>query len=97
MSTAGKRLIASAKQARDFAAGAENGCKVHVPLHVDVAAIRKKAKMTQAQFAETYGFKIRTLQQWERGARTPEDAARNYLAIIEAEPDTVLRILGQAD
>lgn len=38
---------------------------------VDVRAIRRTASMTQAQFAAAYEFSIRTLQEWERGAKRP--------------------------
>jgi len=36
---------------------------------IDVRAIRRAAGMTQAQFAEIYAFSIRTVQEWERGAK----------------------------
>ena len=36
---------------------------------IDVRAIRRAAGMTQAQFATAYEFSVRTVQEWERGAK----------------------------
>jgi putative transcriptional regulator len=36
---------------------------------IDVRAIRRAAGMTQAEFAAVYEFSIRTVQEWERGAK----------------------------
>jgi len=36
---------------------------------IDVRAIRRATGMTQAEFAATYEFSLRTLQEWERGAK----------------------------
>lgn len=38
---------------------------------IDVRAIRQAAGMTQAQFAAAYEFSVRTVQEWERGAKRP--------------------------
>src|ERR1700722_7451576 len=42
---------------------------------IDVSAIRRAAGRTQAQFSETYEFSIRTVQEWERGAKKPSGPA----------------------
>jgi putative transcriptional regulator len=54
---------------------------------IDVRAIRRAAGMTQAQFAETYEFSNRTIQEWERGAKRPSGPARTLLRAIKADPD----------
>ena len=59
MSTAGERMVKSAKQALAFAQGKGlHGCKVHVPDEIDVRRIRKKLSMSQSQFAEHFGLKL---------------------------------------
>lgn len=63
---------------------------------IDVRAIRGAAGMTQAQFAETYEFSIRTVQEWERGAKKPSGPARTLLRAIKADPEGVRRPLAAA-
>jgi putative transcriptional regulator len=69
---------------------------VHVPARVDVSAIRKAKRLSQSEFAERYGFDLRTVQDWEQGRRRPERAARILLRVIEREPEAVERALRAA-
>ena len=64
-----------------------------VPGPVDVKAIRAKSGLSQSQFARRYGFRTRTLQDWELGRTQPPSAVRAYLTVIERFPDTVERAL----
>ena len=63
---------------------------------IDVRAIRNAAGMTQAQFSETYEFSIRTLQEWERGAKKPSGPARTLLRAIKADPEGLRKALASA-
>ena len=63
------------------------------PKPIDVRAIRKRVKMSQAEFARTYGISKRALQEWEQGGRQPDSAARAYLTVIAKEPAMVRRAL----
>jgi putative transcriptional regulator len=63
---------------------------------IDVRAIRRAAGMTQAQFAEAYEFSIRTVQEWERGAKKPSGPARTLLRAIKADPEGVRKALAAA-
>ena len=63
------------------------------PKPIDVKAIRKRVKMSQAEFSRAYGIGKRALQEWEQGARQPDSAARAYLTVIAREPTIVRRIL----
>ena len=63
------------------------------PKPVDVKAIRKGVKMSQAEFARAYGISKRALQEWEQGGRQPDSAARAYLTVIAKEPAVVRRAL----
>jgi putative transcriptional regulator len=63
---------------------------------IDVRAIRHAAGMTQAQFAGTYEFSIRTVQEWERGAKKPSGPARTLLRAIKADPEGLRKALAAA-
>jgi putative transcriptional regulator len=64
------------------------------PKPIDVKAIRRRVKMSQAEFSRAYGISKRALQEWEQGGRQPDSAARAYLTVIAKEPAVVRRALG---
>jgi putative transcriptional regulator len=69
------------------------GYVVHIPDDVDVKAIRQKLKLSQPKFAETFGFSVGRIRDWEQ-KRSPVDApSRVFLTIIDREPDAVFRAL----
>jgi putative transcriptional regulator len=61
------------------------------PKPIDVKAIRKRVKMSQAEFSRTYRISKRALQEWAQGGRQPDSAARAYLTVIAKEPAVVRR------
>jgi|SRR5580700_8976187 putative transcriptional regulator len=65
------------------------------PKPVDVKAVRKRVKMSQAEFSRAYGISKRALQEWEQGGRQPDSAARAYLTVIAKEPAVVRRALAR--
>jgi putative transcriptional regulator len=65
------------------------------PKPIDVKAIRKQVKMSQAEFSRAYGISKRALQEWEQGGRQPDSAARAYLTVIAKEPSIVRRVLSR--
>lgn len=86
MSKIGESLLRGAKEALAHARGEKTKAKVHkvfVPKQVDVKYIRLKLHLTRKQFADRYGFSIRTIEKWEQGVRTPDGAARAYLVVID--------------
>ncbi len=93
MSKSGESILKGARQALDYARGAREGFVAHVPEEVDVAAIRRRLGLSQAEFASRFGFKLDALQNWEQGRRRPEGAARAFLRVIEREPEAVQRAL----
>jgi|SRR6185437_1245458 len=95
--TAGRRMIASAKKALEWVEGKDSGSVVHIPAEIDVARIRKNVGMSQSEFAEQYGFSFRTVQQWEQGRAIPIGATRAYLLVIDHEPEAVRRALVNHD
>ena len=64
------------------------------PKPIDVKAIRRRVKMSQAEFSRAYRISKRALQEWEQGGRQPDSAARAYLTVIAKEPIAVRRALG---
>jgi putative transcriptional regulator len=92
-STAGQRMIASAKQALAFANGENSACVVRIPEEINTARIRKKINMSQSEFAAYFGVSVRTVQEWEQGRVVPSGAARAFLIVIDREPDAVRRAL----
>lgn len=89
----------AALEAQDIRTHGTNGRHVHhvrVPENVDVAEIRARLKLTQAEFAARFGFSIRAVQQWEQGVRRPEGPARVLLAMTAADPVTVRKLLAKA-
>jgi putative transcriptional regulator len=96
MSKIGKRLIAAAQEARAYARGEVSaGFVAHVPVEVDVKALRKRLGYSQAQFSRRFGFAIDALQDWEQHRRMPDRTARILLKVIEREPDAVSRALAR--
>lgn len=67
--------------------------KVEIPDDIDVKTIRKKLSLTRQEFADCYGFSIRTLQHWEQGNRHPHGPARVLLLLLQREPRTIQNIL----
>lgn len=64
-----------------------------VPPSVDVCEIRSKTGLSEAEFANRYGFNRRSLQDWEQGRRMPDSAARPYLLVISHNPAAVEKAL----
>lgn len=76
-----------------FLAGESAGYKVILPAEVDVKSIRKRLKMTQARFSDTFGFSLDAVKHWEGGRRTPEASARAFLTVIARNPGAVIEAL----
>lgn len=63
---------------------------------IDVRAIRRLVGMTQMEFAVAYEFSVRTVQEWERGAKRPSGPARTLLRAIKGDPEGLRRALAMA-
>ena len=59
-----------------------------------VAALRKKAGMSQAVFARVLNVSPKTLQSWEQGVRRPADASRRLIQIFRDHPDVLCEAAG---
>lgn len=90
-------LMESLDQARAFAGGeAVEGLRVHAERPIDIAAVRKRAGLTQAEFSRQIGVSAATLRNWEQGRRKPEGPARILLAMLARDPAIVTRTLARA-
>jgi putative transcriptional regulator len=67
--------------------------RVYNPPVPDVKAIRHQLGLSQAEFAQQFGFSMRTVQQWEQGRAIPDRPARILLRVIETTPHAVKRAL----
>jgi putative transcriptional regulator len=90
------RLVASLEDVRTHVAtggfaGRISGVEVGAS---DIRAVRERSGLTQAQFAETFGIGLGTLQKWERGERRPSGAAKSLLRVMQADLPAVVRALG---
>ena len=92
MSKLGESLLKGAKEALEYANNEKSKAKVHkikVPAEVDVKKIRLTLHLNRKDFAERFGFSVRTLEKWEQGVRHPDGAARAYLVVISRNPKAV--------
>jgi putative transcriptional regulator len=55
--------------------------------------LRKRLRMTQAEFARALRIPLSTLRNWEQGRVLPDPAARSLLAIVARNPKAALRAL----
>lgn len=58
-----------------------------------VRELRRRAKLTQAEFATKLCVPIETIRNWEQGKRSPRGPARALLAVIAHAPDMVFAAL----
>jgi putative transcriptional regulator len=89
--SAGSRIIASLKEAVDWAEGKSVDVRVttvEVPT-IDVRATRQRLGLSQAAFAAKFGFQPSTLKNWEQGRTRPDGPARILLAVIARHPEAV--------
>ena len=69
---------------------------IHVPSRVNVKRIRTRLGLSQESFAQTYGFALSAVRDWEQGRRQPERSARILLKVVEKEPEAVMRALSKS-
>jgi putative transcriptional regulator len=84
----GERLKRSLEEGIEFARG-ERDLRVTVvpPARTytgnEVAAIRTRRRLSQAQFARLLAVSPRTLQSWEQGVRRPSRPAMRLLQVFD--------------
>jgi len=93
MATAFESIRQGLTEAIAHAKGEAPQVQVFTPAPVDVAGVRGRLGLTQAQFAARFGFSVSTLRHWERGDRQPHGPALVLLNLIARDPAGVLRAL----
>ncbi|MFG3593681.1 helix-turn-helix domain-containing protein [Bradyrhizobium sp. RDI18] len=58
-----------------------------------VRDLRRRACLTQTEFAARLGVPVETIRNWEQGKRVPRGPARALLAVIAHSPETVFAAL----
>ncbi len=58
-----------------------------------VRDLRRRAQLTQTEFAARLGVPVETIRNWEQGKRAPRGPARALLAVIAHSPETVFAAL----
>ncbi len=61
-----------------------------------VRDLRRRAHLTQQQFAAKLGVPVETIRNWEQGKRAPRGPARALLTVIAHAPDMVFAALAKA-
>ncbi|GAB1716034.1 MAG: transcriptional regulator, XRE family [Nitrobacter sp.] len=59
----------------------------------EVRSLRRRAGLTQVEFAARLGVPVETIRNWEQGKRMPRGPARALLAVIAHAPETVFAAL----
>jgi putative transcriptional regulator len=63
---------------------------------VEVRDLRRRAQLTQQEFATRLGVPVETIRNWEQGKRAPRGPARALLAVIAHSPEMVFAALAKA-
>lgn len=87
------KIAAGLNDAIAFAEG--DGARGKIVAGPDIKAIRGKAKLSQAAFAEKLHISPATLRDWEQGRRMPEGSARTLLGMVDADPDAAFKLLAK--
>ena len=93
--TAYESVSKGLKEALAFADGNMTAAKVHEVsvIDVDVAEVRQRTGLSQAEFARSIGVAKGTLLNWEHGRRHPTGPAQVLLALIAKKPSVVQDLL----
>jgi putative transcriptional regulator len=61
-----------------------------------VRDLRRRACLTQLEFASRLGVPVETIRNWEQGKRMPRGPARALLTVIARAPETVFSALAKS-
>ncbi len=88
-----RELLKSVEQAREIHAGERKPSRVFRITPVQVKEIRRKLRLSQAEFSAMICVSLATLRNWEQGRTYPEGAAIALLRVAESKPEAVLAAL----
>ncbi|HUZ67793.1 MAG TPA: helix-turn-helix domain-containing protein [Beijerinckiaceae bacterium] len=87
------KIAAGLQEAAAIARGEVTPVRLYIPAEIDVKAIRRKLKLSQEDFASTFGFTLPQIRNWEQGRARPLGALRAYLLIISRDSKMVELLL----
>ena len=88
-----KSIKKGAEEAIAWKKGKKTGARVSTYSAMDVAKIRRKTRLTQKEFSESFSIPLSTLRQWEQGQRVPRGPAQALLKIIDKNAKAALAAL----
>lgn len=86
-------IMGGLDEVEGYLGGAREGYAIHIPDEVDVKAIRRRLKLSQPKFAETFGFSVGRIRDWEQKRFEIDAPSRILLTVIDREPGAVMRAL----
>lgn len=93
--TVGERIIEGLQEAVAWSKGEDVAVRVsqvQIP-DIDISKVRRRMRLSQAQFAAKFGFSPATLRNWEQGRVRPDAPTRVLLAVIAKHPESVEDVL----
>lgn len=88
------KIAAGLEDAIAFAGG--DGSKGRIAAPIDVKKVRAATNKSQSEFASTYRLPVATVRDWEQNRRQPDAPARVLLAMIEADPAAVEKLIARS-
>lgn len=95
-----EELKTSLEEALAYKRGDKTRCRVDVleiptPTYTpkDIAALRKKAGLSQRALATALGVSVRTVEAWEAGKNTPSGSSMKLLYLIEKDNNILHQLL----
>jgi putative transcriptional regulator len=93
--------IVELRDGREFALAPSQPAAAEAAAHGELAAsgepavraLRRRAQLTQTEFAARLGVPVETIRNWEQGKRSPRGPARALLSVIAHAPETVFAAL----
>jgi putative transcriptional regulator len=95
MSKLFEEMAKGTAEARAYMQGKRKGYKVTLHETIDVRGLRKRLRLSQHRFAQSFGLSVDAVRHWESGRRQPEAAARALLILIAADPKFVMHSLAE--
>ena len=83
-------LLGSVKEAGAIKRGESRPAREFIIDVPEVAAIRRRSKASQSEFAAMLGISLNTLQNWEQGRNKPVGPARVLLNVMDRHPEAVI-------
>ncbi len=87
--------IVELRDGQEFPLAPELGSAKAPAAMPEVRDLRRRARLTQQEFAAKVGVPVETIRNWEQGKRMPRGPARALLAVIAHAPDTVFAALSK--